>query len=161
MFWVTFTVRPLKNTFCIVILFKIAFFLSIYVFWVTFTVCPLKNTFCIVILFKIAFFLSIYVFWVTFTVCPLKNTFCIVILFKIAFFLSIYVFWVTFTVCPLKNRCSTSIRRGMQEKKSATMKVKPTWIQRHKRFQRTLFLQAKHNMQIFWVIPIIKLQTDT
>ena len=34
-------------------------------------------------------------------------------------------------------------------------------IQTHKRFKRTLFIRTKHNMQIFRVIPFIKLQNDT
>ena len=34
-------------------------------------------------------------------------------------------------------------------------------IKTHKRFKRMLFIQTKHNMQIFRVIPFIKLQNDT
>ena len=34
-------------------------------------------------------------------------------------------------------------------------------IQTHKRFQRTLFIRTKHSMQIFGVIPFVKLQNDT
>ena len=34
-------------------------------------------------------------------------------------------------------------------------------IQTHKRLKRTLFIRTKHNMQIFGVIPFIKLQNDT
>jgi len=35
------------------------------------------------------------------------------------------------------------------------------WIKTHKSFKRTLFIGTKHNMQIFRVIPFIKLQNDT
>ena len=34
-------------------------------------------------------------------------------------------------------------------------------IQTHKRFKRTLFIRTKHSMQIFGLIPFIKLQNDT
>ena len=34
-------------------------------------------------------------------------------------------------------------------------------IQTHKRFRRTLFIRTKHNLQIFRVIPFIKLQNNT
>ena len=34
-------------------------------------------------------------------------------------------------------------------------------IQTHKKFERTLFIRTKHNLQIFGVIPFNKLQNDT
>ena len=34
-------------------------------------------------------------------------------------------------------------------------------MQTHERFRRTLFIRTKHSMQIFRVIPFIKLQNDT
>ena len=34
-------------------------------------------------------------------------------------------------------------------------------IQSHRRFKRTLFIRTKHHMQIFGVMPFIKLQNNT
>ena len=46
----------------------------------------------------------------------------------------------------------------MERKKS--FKKEKKRIQTHKRFKRTLFIRTKHNMQMFQVIPFIKLQND-
>ena len=37
----------------------------------------------------------------------------------------------------------------------------PTLSQNHKRFKRTLFIEAKHNLKLFGVTPFVRLQNNT
>ena len=76
---------------------------------------------------------------------------------------------------PACVKCSVLLASLLTLRRSSSGRVTVMWtrdnntftfslsrkIQTHKRFKRRLYIRTKHNMQMFWVVPFIKLQNDT